>query len=810
MRQFSFRVHPLIRALRGAACGLLIAGATAGPVLAAESTHQQQHHYRVPAGPLGPALGEFASQAGITLSFEPALVAGRSSPGLDASTTIEEGLRRLLAGSGLESVRAADGGYTLRPQPAGAPVTLGVLRVGGVATTATEGTGAYAATTISTFKAAQSVRRTPQSVTVVSRQLLDDRFMPDLHDVLMNVPGVTVDYTDSERVTYHSRGYQIDAIQIDGLTVNPSGSIFVQPDTAVLDRIEILRGSAGMLRGSGNPSATVNLVRKRPTAEFQGSVGVTLGSWDRQRFEGDLSGSLTESIRGRVVAVADQKEFFQRAREEEHQVFYGVLEADVTARTLLTVSYQYTDLDATGAWGSLPADFDGSQLDLPRSAYLGADWNRWNRYTEQSFAELEHRFDNEWTVKVNVADTRFRMKDDGFKQTYFSRPAGATNPYIMDVSASIYGGDASDQLAFGAIANGPFELFGRRHELVVGGERLKVKTTGTTGVGFLNPMTVDIRNWNPDSSMAEPFVSIAGHGVVNYTRQEGVYTTARFSITDPLTAIVGARLSWWEYEVPSRPSGDYRIDRETTPYVGLVYDLTDTWSAYASYTEIFLPQNATDAGGNTLDPVRGEDYEAGVKGEYFEGRLNLALSLFRINNVGKAVEDASTPIPCLPYYTTGHCTMAGGKTRSEGWELEIAGEVLPGWQVTGGYTNTRTEYIRDSSAANVGQPLRTADPRHLLRLFTSYRFNGMLDGLMVGGGVQAQSDIYTRTGAVTARQGGYAIYNLMAGYRFDNGVGLQLNANNIFDKVYYKKVGTGVNNYYGDPRNVMLNVRYDF
>lgn len=777
--------------------------------------------FDIPAGSLDEALSRFGVQAAVLVSVDAASTAGKRSPGVRGEHAPAEALSLLLQGTQLVAVVQGDGSYLLAPAPEGSTLLPAVQVEGAVdrADATTEGSGAYASPAISTFKAGQSIRRTPQPVTVLSRQALDDRFLPDLHEVLLNVPGVTVDYVDSERVTYHSRGHQIDAIQFDGVTVSHGGSIFVQPDTAVLDRVEILRGSAGLLRGSGNPSATVNLVRKRPTAEFQASAGVTLGSWERRRFEGDISGPLIASgaLRGRLVAVADEKEFFQRAREEDRKVLYGAIEGDLSSRTVLSVSYQYTDLDASGAWGNLPANFDGSQLNLPRSTYLGADWNQWNRYNQQAMVEVEHRFDSRWKIKLSAAEIRLKMDgDDGFKQTSFSRPGGATDPYLLNVSASIYGGDASEQRVFSVVADGPFRLFGREHQMLFGAESLRVETTGTSGYWNINAMTgVDIRTWDPYASMPEPFIGsdpAANYfaGNVNFTRQKGVYATTRLSVADPLTAILGARLSWWEYEVPSQPASDYDIDRETTPYLGLVYDIARDWSAYASYTEIFTPQNAYDVNGSILDPIRGEDYEAGIKGEHFDGRLNTTLAAFRINNVGRAMEDTATPNPCLPYYPNAHCRSADGKTRSEGWEVEATGEILRGWQITGGYTHTRTRYLRDPGAANIGRPLRTLDPKHLLRLFSTYRFDGRLNGLVVGGGVQAQSDIYATSGSVVYPQAGYTIYNAMAGYRFEQGLRLQLNLNNLTDKVYYRKVGSGVNNYYGDPRNVMLSLQYAF
>ena len=785
------------------------------------STSAATQTYAIAPGSLAQVIGSFAAQAGIALTFEASAMQGQTSPGVQGSYTIESGLRRALESTDWTARRTSEGVYMLERRSV--PDTRASHTLPAVTVTAsalneatTEGSGSYGATATTVFKGTQSIRQTPQPVTVVTRQMMEDRGLLDLTDVLQNVPGVTVDYTDSERVNYYSRGFQIDSLQIDGLNVSQAGSIFIQPDTAVLDRIEILRGAAGMLRGSGNPSATVNLVRKRPTSEFQGSAGLTLGSWNRRRLEADVSGPLNEAgtLRGRVVAVADDKEFFQKARDEKRRVIYGVLEADLSPRTTFTASLQHSEIDATGAWGGLPSNFDGTQLNLPRNTYLGTDWNRWNRNNQQALAELEHRFDNDWKVKLSAAHTRFRMQDNGFMQTSFSR-GSTTNPYLVNVSTSIYSGDASDQDVISLSANGPFQLLGRKHQLTAGVETQRVKTTGTSGYYNVNPVTgIDIRDFDPYSSLPKPDPGAGSGtyygGTVNNVRQQAAYATGRFSLADPLTAIVGARVSWWEYEAPAAPAGNYGIDREITPYAGLVYDISKSISAYASYSGIFAPQTATDISGRVLKPVRGKDYEAGLKGEFLDGRLNTSLSLFRIKNEGRAVDDANSPNPC-PSRPTGFCQIAGGVAQSEGWELEAAGEITPGWRLMAGYTNTRTKYLLDT-VANTGQPIRTADPRHLLRLFTTYKLQGALRDVTVGGGVQAQSDTYVRSGAITGRQGGYAVYNAMLGYQVNRAMRVQLNVNNIFDKYYYKKIGVGnaFNTYYGDPRNVTLTLSYKF
>lgn len=674
----------------------------------------------------------------------------------------------------------------------------------------TENSGSFGSNKATVFKGIDSVRDIPQPVTVLTREYIEQRGLLDLTDVLMNTPGVTVDYTDSERVTYFSRGYQIDALQIDGLTINQSGSAFIQPDTAVLDRVEILRGASGMLRGSGNPSATVNMVRKRPTAQFQASANLVLGSWDRHRVEGDVSGALNEAgtLRGRAVLVKDEKSSFQKARKEDRQVLYGVLEADIAPATTVTASLQKTDLDATGAWGGMPANFDGSSLNLPRNTYLGASWNRWNRGNEQAFAEIEHHFAGGWDIKAGFGYLHMAMDPNGFKQSYIAR-SSSTNPYLVGVTTSQYTGDDSKQQNYNLTANGPFTLFGRQHKLVVGAESLRIRTVATAGVGSQNPITnVDIRTWNPYTSYPEVSLTTVNNNPPTYIKQQGAYATTSLSLADALTAMAGVRLSWYEYEAPAAPTTNYKVERQTTPYAALVYDFTKNLNAYLSYTEIFTPQNVKDVNGNMLQPITGEDYEAGLKGEFFNGKLNASAGVFRINNKGRAVEDSSSINPCLPYFTSGYCRVAGGKTRSQGWETELSGEIMPGWSIMGGYTSTTTKYLVDPTAANVGQPLRSIDPRQQLRVFSSVRLKGGLKGWTVGGGANVQSKSYVSSGALTARQGGLTVYNAMASYRLNARYALQVNLNNLTDKVYYKKFApTGLGYYYADPANVSVTLR---
>lgn len=817
-------IHPcspchasLRQAVRAALFGLGLGAGLALPAMAvaASSSQQQQVNWNIGAGPLAPALDQLARQGGLNLSFDAASLQGKTTQGVQGRYETAKALSILLRGSNVQVQQEGDNSFLLFPALApGDALELGATSISSNRLgETTESTGSYTTGAVTIGKMPQSLRHTPQSVSVITRQRIEDQNITNLTNLLEQTPGVVVNYTDSERVQYFSRGFQIDAIQYDGATVVQSsgGGSFIQSDSAFIDRAEVLRGATGMLRGAGNPSGTVNLVRKRPTYDFQASGTVTLGSWNAQRYVADISGPLTETgnVRGRVIAVHDDRDLFQDSRMERKEAFAGSLAFDLDDSTTLTTGMEWTKLDATGAWGNLPADFDGSPLDLGRSTYLGAEWNRWDRSNLNTYAELEHRFDNDWTLKLMALRSHFELDDHGFKQTYMTR-ASATNPYLMNYQVTEGDGGESLQSNLSATLNGPFALFGRTHELMVGVERIRNDSyaSGTNRVVFSD--VFDIREWDPKTSLAEPTITGIPHPVRTRTTQEAVHATWRISLADPLTAIIGARANWYDYEQENNTgaNGKFSVDEKIVPYAALIYDLNDNFSLYASYTEIFNPQTVVDKNNKVLDPIVGEAYETGIKGEFYEGRLNASLAYFRINQVGTPIDDLSVPIGCNG--STGYCKIASGKSRSEGVDLEISGEVLPGWQLTGGYTYNTTEYVKNSAETN-GNALRTTDPEHMLRLFTSYRLPGALDAWTLGGGVQAQSDIYSKSGTAKATQSGYAVYNVMANYRFNDHYSVQLNANNIFDRKYYRQIGTTATGYYwGDPRNMSVTLRASF
>ena len=235
-----------------------------------------------------------------------------------------------------------------------------------------------------------------------------------------------------------------------------------------------------------------------------------------------------------------------------------------------------------------------------------------------------------------------------------------------------------------------------------------------------------------------------------------------------------------------------------TPYIGLVYDINDNWSAYASYTTIFNPQDKQTATGSYLDPLEGVNYELGLKSEFWDKRLTAALSVFEVHQDNLPVQDGDNKAP-----NGNQAYRAESNTKTRGFEMEVAGEILPDWQMSASYT-----YAVSKNAD--GDRLLTEVPRDTLKLFTSYRLQS-LPQVKVGGGVRWQGAEYKKYAGPhreTFTQDAYSMVNLMAQYAFTPQTSVSLNLDNVFDKTYYTAIGS--RGWYGSPRSATATLVYAF
>lgn len=680
----------------------------------------------------------------------------------------------------------------------------------------TEGTGSYTTGRARTaLPLSMSLRDTPQSISVVTQQRIEDQGLVSITDVINNVTGVSVNQYETNRAGFTARGFDITNLQIDGVPTTweqPWSSGEVAGSLAIYDRVEVVRGATGLMTGAGNPSAAINLVRKRATSkELTGSAEIGVGRFDERRVLVDVSTPLTQAgnVRARVVGEYQEADSWIDYASDKKKTIYATVEADLTPRTLLSAGFSRQETDPKGPmWGGLPYWYtDGSNTNWAVSKTSAAEWAGWPTSYNNGFVNLEHSFDNGW--KVRATYSHGDRKSDSHLLYLSGVPDRVTGLGMFAFSGSYVTHTKQDDA--GLHASGPFELGGRKHEAAFGYMHSKQKFNANSRAADFGGQSSDVgdfNNWNP-AAYPTPAWGPQTFYEGGVTKQEGLYGVARFSLADPLKLILGARLTNYQKDVTLSYAAPYtmKYDKEVTPYAGLVYDLNDTYSAYASYTDIFQPQSQKDFGGGTLDPIVGKSYEAGVKGEHFGGRLNTSLAVFRIKQDNLA-QEAGWVIRPGQSAPEAYYRGAEGAT-STGFELEASGELARGWNATVGYTQFKAE---DAAGFDVNSNY----PRKLFRVYTTYKVPGQLSGLTVGGGVNWEGRTYTVDPGAPAgtngliEQDSFSLVNLMARYDITKQLSVQLNVNNALDKKHFGMFAAYSAITYAAPRTASVSLKYRF
>ncbi|HEX6590548.1 MAG TPA: TonB-dependent siderophore receptor [Moraxellaceae bacterium] len=664
----------------------------------------------------------------------------------------------------------------------------------------TEHSGSYASKTVSIGKGQQSRKETPSSVSVVTRQRLEDQNLSSVSDALKQVTGITVQRFDGAGNfnNYYSRGYQIDAIQLDGINFGNTGNV-VEFDTAMYDRIEVLRGPAGLFQGSGEPSGAINLARKRALADTQVGAAALVGSWNSYRVEGDVTGALTEDrrLRGRLVAAYDDRESYQDVVGSQKQMVYGTLEYDLTEATTLATGITWQKIKAVIDQG-MPAYANGALLNVPRSTFIGANWNTQDLESTDLFAEVEHRLDGGGLLKFAAHKLDRYMLYKVARSNSAVTAAGNTN-----LQTGIYSPDRTNWSA-DVYADLPFTVGGLQQNVIVGAD-YRTQDDANLSTAFANTAVMNV--YAPNHAVPEPVWTNTSRGGTEVT-QYGTYGQLRLKPLSWATLVGGGRLSWWQSDtfnttfatnVTTRSHAEQ--DAEFTPYAALIFDVLPEVSVYTSYADVFQPQSQITSNNEQIDPRTGKQIEAGIKGELLGGRLLPQFAVFRINDENRAIDD--------PNSSNVNHYIPGGEVESSGYEVEITGELLPGWEISTGYAYVKTEYLRAPTATQNGDVFSTFTPKNNFNLWTRYRFqDGPLSKLSIGGGARSVSSFYAQGTGVKFVSAGYTIYSLQLAYDISEHIDVSLTGNNLLDEEYYEKVsGTTRQNFYGEPRNAMLAVR---
>jgi outer membrane receptor for ferric coprogen and ferric-rhodotorulic acid len=659
---------------------------------------------------------------------------------------------------------------------------------------ATEGTGSYTTRSASTAtKLDLTLRETPQSITVVPRSLIDDFVLNDVNDLLAGVTGVNVERVEPDRTYFSVRGFEVSNFQIDGVGLPfATGDQIGNLDTALYDRVEVLRGANGLMSSTGNPSATVNFVRKRPTTEFRAGGALTVGSWNRRRVDADVSGALNAAgtVRGRFTAAAQEGDSYLDRYSLKKHLFSGVVDIDLAPGTTLTLGHSEQHNRPNGVmWGTLPLfDSDGSPTNYATSASSAPSWTFWDTDDTQTFGELTHRLAGDWRAKATL--TRRVLKSDAELFFVIGQPDAATGAGLLSWPSK-YNSKETQWIA-DAHVSGPFTLGGRRHELVLGanwGKSENALRSSDDGSAALTESEMLA------GSASRPAFDKGITGSADFdNRRTTLYAVGRFDVTDALKLITGANVarvssSGLQYTLKH----DYR-ETKATPYVGATWALDARHSLYASHGGIYNPQYQLDETGKVLDPIEGSNTELGVKGEWMDGKLNGSFAVFRVEQDNLAESAGFVP-------GIGSVYRAIDAT-STGFELDVAGTLAPGWELSGGYTQLR---IVDPD----GNGVRKHVPRKTLRATTSYRLPA-LSALKVGASLKWQSDFEREDGTVTTRQAAFALLDLAATYEFTRQLSLTAKVENVTDKRYLNSLMWPNQSFYGAPRNGSLTLKWTY
>lgn len=789
--------------------------------------------WNLPADELGIVLARIARQGGRTISAAPALVAGRRAPAVQGRFTVAQAAQQALTGSGLALAQTPSGTMTVvasganaaSPATAEAGTTLAEVRVTAQAdrTGTTEGTGLYTARGPSSAATGLglSLKDTPQSISVMTQQRLEDENLTTINQVLARTPGLSTSVLGTERTSASARGYPITNYQLDGISTHseflgldalPTQSI---ADMALYDRIEVLRGASGLTTGAGDPSGIINMVRKKPTAAFQGLAEASIGSWGNRRGMIDISTPLNASgsVRGRVVGVHEEGNSYIDHYRKKKDVIYGVIEADLTSSLKLTAGVDHQENRSRGSLSYLGYPLfnsSGEQTDFPVSFNGGSRNNRFNTNSTSSFLTLEQSLANDWKLKLSANYLRSTQREDS---VYLAVNSSLFDKFTGDglhLNTDRRDYDLRNKTIDLKLA-GPFSLFGRQHEAMVGVDYTDFRslTNGSFDISGLRDAPVNIYRWDNSGSpvFGERFVTFD-----STRRQKSLYGAGRFQLSDQFKLVVGGKLMNYESNYITRTTAGYNTsslvsERSVfTPYAGLLYDLNENHTLYTSFATIYNPQNSIDRYGTQLDPQKGDTYEAGIKSSFLDGRVTSSAAFYQIKQDNVAEADTGYFVPG----TTNTASRAIKGAKTQGLDLELNGTLARGWNVAASYNYS-------SSKDATGQRINTTFPRQMARIWTTYRLPGDWHRLTLGGGIDWNGGIHYTGEAwqigrtVTARQGAYAVAGLMARYDASDRLSLTLNVQNLFDRKYIASMsGWWYSGTYGAPRNVQLTARYKF
>ena len=652
------------------------------------------------------------------------------------------------------------------------------------------------------------LNETPQSISVISSELIKNFAVNSTEDALQMATGITVEKGETNRTRFTARGFDIKNTQIDGIGLpNSWGLVTGAIESYGYEEIEIIRGANGQLTGVGNSAGTINYVRKRPTNENEGEIGLTLGSYDLKRLQADYSFLLTESgsWAARVVAVLEDSESYLDGLEDDRSYVSFVVDGQITDNSTLAFGGSYQDANSDGVmWGGLPLAYaDGTQAEFDVSTSTTQDWTMWDTVNNDFFVEYAYTFDNDWEIKTtyNHQNSKDQSKLLIANATFFD---SQTNSGLVGSPARF--DSEFDANLLDLTVKGEYNLADKTHEVMFGTSVSKSSSKGFTNAApailpyFLYPVSATeyatvaftpVFPYPTDSEfLPEPeWGERTQYSEIDVTLTR-LFASTKFNVTDKLFVIAGFNAIDYDRDGYNQNNIVDDQENEISPYLATTYSMTEYSNIYFSYSDIYQPLDQYDYDGNFLDPSKGVNYEVGIKTQWLDDNLLTSFSIFRAEQENIAVY-AGTNALGLNYYE-------GTTQDSEGYEFELFGQLADNINVNFAYTYLD---IEDEN----GDETTVWEPENTIKFSVDYTLEALPE-LTLGLGGRWQSKVENAVASV--KQDSYLLVNAFARWNVTNKLAIQANINNVTDEKYItslKNVG-----YYGAPIEASIGVTYRF
>ena len=784
----------------------LAAPLASSPLIAAEQVSSVRA-YNLPAAPLASTLNQIASQAGLALSLNPSLAAGKTSSPVNGQFDATGALNQALRGTGLQLEQSSAGTYSLVAVPEGVlalPETA-VIGVGDSESAWGPAAGFVATRTAAGTKTDTAIVEVPRSMSVITREQLDDRQVLNLNDALRYTAGVqSSGYGSDSRADWlRVRGFDPSQF-LDGLPL-PKGS-FANPKIEPwnLERITVLRGPASSVYGQTPPGGMLDMVSRRPQVESAHQIEAQTGSNEHKQINFDSTGKVDDEgqFLYRVSGVVrDSNSPIDHIPDKRYNIAPS-LTWNINDDTSLTFLSQYTrdDTGITGQFLPLQGTKLGSPAgDISHHKNLGEpDWDFYDRtYYALGYA-LEHRMNDVWQFRQNL---RYTKSDLEFQAVNVATVNTVDEEGNVNRESGIVNEDIS-QFAVDNNFQADFQTGALTHTLLLGLDHQRSNSNSHWDWGSTGVPTSNIHNpiYGQDFSNVQYFTM---YDYNQKTNQTGLYVQDQIAL-DNWRLTLGGREDWIHTGTVFHNQNDAtntQRDKKFSANAALSYVFDNGVTPYISFAQSFQAAagstvNSTEA----FKPTEGEQYEAGIKYQPPGTKTLLTAAVFDLTQKNNSVTENSI-------------TRQVGEVQVRGLELEASGDVTDNLKLIGSYTYNDSE-ITKGTAAEKGKRMAQV-PRNQATAWADYTWhNGPLDGFGIAAGVRYVGDTYgNTTNTDWGHVGSYTVYDASAHYdlgRLNNslkGVSVAVDAKNIFNKDYLSTCD-GFYCYYGDQRNVVASVNY--